>query len=43
MKPNTPTFAATTDLIASSPGPIHRCHFPINIAVQRCTALLGFT
>jgi hypothetical protein len=43
MKPNTPTLAITFDLISRSPGPIRRYHCPINTAVQRCAALLGFT
>jgi hypothetical protein len=43
MKPNTPTFAITSGLISRSPGPIRRYHRPINIAVQHCAALLGFT
>jgi len=42
MKPNTPTLAITTGLISCSPGPIRRHHFPINIAVERHAALLGF-
>ena len=40
MKPNTPTLAITTGLNSCSPGPIRRYHYPINIAVQRCAALL---
>jgi hypothetical protein len=48
MKPNTPTLAITSGLISRSPGPIRRYHSPfnicpINIAVQPCAALLGFT
>jgi hypothetical protein len=48
MKPNTPTLAITVGLISRSTGPIRRYHCPINIcpinsAVQRCDALLGFT
>jgi len=43
MKPNTPTLAITTGLIVCSPGPSGRYHFPMNIDVQRCAALLGFT
>jgi len=42
MKPNKPTLAITTSLIACSPGPIRRHHFPINIALLSCAALLGF-
>jgi hypothetical protein len=42
-KPNTRTLAITDVLISSSPGPIRRNHSPINIAVPRCAALLGFT
>jgi len=43
MKPNTPTLAITTALIFSSPGPIRRYHFPINIAVpmRRIVGLPG--
>jgi hypothetical protein len=43
MKPNTQTLAITTGLNSCSPGPIRRDHCPINIAVQPCAALLGFT
>jgi len=43
MKPNTHTLAKTAGLISCSPGPIRHHHYPINIAVQRCAALLGFT
>jgi hypothetical protein len=43
MKPNTPTLAITSGLISRSSGPIRRYHCPINIAVQPCAALLGFT
>jgi hypothetical protein len=43
MKPDTPTLAITSGLISRSPGPIRHYHCPINIAVQRCDALLGFT
>ena len=43
MKPNTPKLAITTGLISRSPGQIRRYHCPINIAVQRCGDLLGFT
>jgi hypothetical protein len=43
MKPNTPTLTITSGLISHSPGPIRRYRYPINIAVQRCVALLGFT
>jgi hypothetical protein len=43
MKPNAPTLAITTDLISCLPGSIRRYHFPINIAVPCCAALLGFT
>jgi hypothetical protein len=43
MKPNTPTLAMTSGLISRSSGPIRRYHCPINIAVQPCAALLGFT
>jgi len=32
----------TTGLISCLPGPIRHHHYPINIAVQRCAALLGF-
>jgi len=43
MKPNTQTIAITTGPISCLPGSICRHHYPINIAVQRCAALLGFT
>ena len=43
MKPNTQALAITTGLIFRSPGPIRRYPYPINIAVQPCAALLGFT
>jgi hypothetical protein len=43
MKPNTPMLAICTRLIARSPAAIRRNDFPINIAAQRCAALLGFT
>jgi hypothetical protein len=43
MKPNTPTLAKTTGPISCLPGPIRRHHFPINIALLSCDALLGFT
>jgi len=43
MKPNTQTIAITTGLISCLPGSIRHHHYPINIAVQRCAALLGFT
>jgi len=42
MKPNSQTLAINTGLISSLPGSIRHHHFPINIAVQRCAALLGF-
>jgi hypothetical protein len=43
MKPNTQTPAITTGLISRSPGPIRRYHYPIKIAAQRRTPMLGFT
>ena len=43
MKPNTQTLAIITGLISCSPGPIRRYHYPVNIGVQHCAALLGFT
>jgi hypothetical protein len=43
MKPNTPMLAITSVRISRSPGLIRRYHCPINIAVQRRAALLGFT
>jgi hypothetical protein len=43
MKPNTPTLAITSGRISRSPGPNRRYHYPINIVMQRCAALLGFT
>jgi len=41
MKPNTPTLAITNGLISCLPGSIRDHHYPIDIAVQRCAALLG--
>jgi hypothetical protein len=43
MKPNTPTLAITSGAISRSPGPIRSYLYPINSAVQRCAAMLGFT
>jgi len=43
MKPNTQSLAIATSLNSCLPGSIRDHHYPINIAVQRCTALLGFT
>ena len=43
MKPNTLMLAITTRLITRSSAAIRRYHFPINIAVQPCGDLLGFT
>jgi hypothetical protein len=43
MKPDTQTLAMTNGLITCLPGSIRHHHCPINIALQRCAALLGFT
>jgi len=43
MKPNAQTLAITNGLIFCLPGSIRHHHYPINIAVQRCATLLGFT
>jgi hypothetical protein len=43
MKPNTQTLAITIGLNSGSSRPICSYHYPINIIVQSCAALLGFT
>jgi hypothetical protein len=43
MKPNTQMLAISNGLISCLPDSIRHHHYPINIAVQRCAALLGFT
>ena len=43
MKPNTPTLAIATGLIARSPAPIRHYQFLPNSAAQLYAELLGFT